>query len=144
MAPLPAIEQVTRDVVTRRSVLSDRRGSYLSVRPAPTGAIAAYFHPATISIAVDPDHATAVAARFPGSSLDHATQRARLPHLGHRSRRKPAGDPPGAGCRARRRQTRARRPVHRQARRRSSRWRPAGDRSPARPACPSVSGTRSW
>ena len=63
----PTVRRLVRDVSKRRSVLTDRRGNYLSVRPLMVGAIAVYAHTNKISIAVEPSKAEAL--HLAGKSL---------------------------------------------------------------------------
>jgi hypothetical protein len=53
----PSVADFVRTMASARSVASDRRANYLSLRPVPVGAIAIYCHAGHVSIAVDPPKA---------------------------------------------------------------------------------------
>lgn len=57
LSPTTAIATLVRDLDRERSVATDRRASYLSIRPMPAGAIAVYTHAQHVSIAVEPSKA---------------------------------------------------------------------------------------
>lgn len=68
LRPTDAVAELVRGVAAQRSVLTDRRSNYLSIRPAPLGAIAFYAYAQHVAIAVDPSAAEAASARLPGST----------------------------------------------------------------------------
>lgn len=69
----PPLAELARDVVAARNTLIDRRANYVSLRPSPIGAIAAYVHANRISIAMEPFQAVDRAVSIPGASLQRTT-----------------------------------------------------------------------
>jgi hypothetical protein len=65
LSPTSAIATLVHDVDRQRSLASDRRADYLSLRPAPVGAIAIYTHAQHVSIAVEPAKAVALRGTMP-------------------------------------------------------------------------------
>jgi hypothetical protein len=63
--PTSVIATFVRDLDKERNVASDRRASYVSLRPTPVGAIAVYSHPHHLSIAVEPQKAVALRGLMP-------------------------------------------------------------------------------
>ena len=63
--PTPAIATLVRDLDKERNIASDRRANYISLRPAPVGAIAVYTHSLHVSIAVEPAKAVALRGTMP-------------------------------------------------------------------------------
>ena len=67
------IARLLRDFATQRSLVSDRRDGYLSLRPAPVGAIALYAHTRRIDIAMQPHAAEKQLVRMPEGQLRRKT-----------------------------------------------------------------------
>lgn len=63
--PIPAVESFVRDLCGTRNVETHHRANYLSIRPAPVGAIAVYAHAQHVSIAVAPDKAQVLRTSMP-------------------------------------------------------------------------------
>lgn len=63
--PTSTIAKLVGDLDKERSLASDRRASYLSLRPALVGAIAVYTHSQHVSIAVEPAKAVTLRATMP-------------------------------------------------------------------------------
>ena len=63
--PTSKIKALVRDLAQARSIASDRRANYLSLRPSPVGAIAVYTHSQHVSIAVEPAKAVALRTAMP-------------------------------------------------------------------------------
>jgi hypothetical protein len=63
--PTSVIATLVRDLDKERSIASDRRANYLSLRPTPVGAIAVYTHSLHVSIAVEPAKAVALRGTMP-------------------------------------------------------------------------------
>lgn len=68
----PTIRRIVHELNQRCAVLADRRSSYVSLRPFPIGAIAAYAHARRISVAVEPTKALQL--HFPGASHHRVTR----------------------------------------------------------------------
>ena len=69
LEPHPGVERLIREMVRSRPVTTDRRSNYLSVRPAPIGAIAVYAHSDHVSIACDPTAAKKIFDAVPAADL---------------------------------------------------------------------------
>jgi hypothetical protein len=71
--PAPEIARLLQDISNLRSVESDRRSDYLSLRPSPVGAIALFAHAGRVAIAKEPHLAVKNASRLHAATLRRAT-----------------------------------------------------------------------
>lgn len=71
--PAPEIARLLQDISNLRSVESDRRSDYLSLRPSPVGAIALFAYAGRVAIAMEPHIAVKNASRLHTATLRRAT-----------------------------------------------------------------------
>jgi hypothetical protein len=79
--PAPAIRALATSLAATTAVESHRQEPYVSLRPSMQGAVAVYLQRTWVSIAVDADEATAVAARLPGATVHPKTPATTYLHL---------------------------------------------------------------
>ncbi|MCF6508705.1 hypothetical protein E9549_15015 [Blastococcus sp. MG754426] len=70
LAATPPVRSLAEALAARTAIESDRTGTYVSLRPSLSGAIAVYAHRNRISIGLPPERAAEVVARFPGAKQE--------------------------------------------------------------------------
>jgi len=73
LRPESAIDRLARALVAARSVRTERRSDYVSLRPGSDAAIAVYVHKNRVSVALDPLEAPSLTHGITGADLQRIT-----------------------------------------------------------------------